>query len=440
MGISLKGHDANWQYWVFDIDGRDWIAVNQSTPEPLNIRFQGRFGNWGTIPLSKEGGFDIISSTTSSTGELGQKSGIVEWVWNGVRYKSSWVLTAANEIVAGDPAEGIEAVWDYQLTFVGRVAYDGPTGGAVGTGVTSQATIEAAAQITPSAQLSTAAPEQQYPLPMSVASKPVTSGIATPTSIQAAQTGALTKDEREALEAGTTQIVPSAQLSTAAPQQASPAPAPISSAQTGISFLGHTPTYNQWVFNVSGKRLVAVNLSSQQPLQLKFAGSFSDQPLSLSNTSGFDITSSTGTTVEWVWQGKRYKSWWLLDAGDPAADEEATLTFGPPIPYEGPAGGAVGTGIVSQTTVQAAQSNKTKEDIEASTAYKTYGYTPPVAQQQTVTRTVYTPTTLGVTRSPVAAPGTKEAREAAAEAAAAAPATDWVKLGLQLGAAYLLLS
>ena len=55
-------------------------------------------------------------------------------------------------------------------------------------------------QIVPSAQLSTAAPEQQYPLPMSVTSKPVSSGIATPTAIQAAQSGAMTKDEREYAE------------------------------------------------------------------------------------------------------------------------------------------------------------------------------------------------------------------------------------------------
>jgi hypothetical protein len=43
-----------------------------------------------------------------------------------------------------------------------------------------------------------------------------------------------------------------------------------------------------------------------------------------------------------------------------------------------------------------------------------------------------------MTTSPVIIPGTKDAREAAETAAAAG--TDWVKLGLQLGAAYLLLS
>jgi hypothetical protein len=135
MGITLKGHDINFQYWVFDIDGRDWIAINQSTEEPLKIQFQGRYGNWGTGNLlTKAAGFDILSSTTSKTGLEGEKQGVVEWIWKGSRYKSTWVLTPGTEIIAGDPAEGIESIWDYQLGFVGRIPYDGPTGGAVGTG------------------------------------------------------------------------------------------------------------------------------------------------------------------------------------------------------------------------------------------------------------------------------------------------------------------
>jgi hypothetical protein len=43
-----------------------------------------------------------------------------------------------------------------------------------------------------------------------------------------------------------------------------------------------------------------------------------------------------------------------------------------------------------------------------------------------------------MTTSPVIIPGTKDAREAAEAAAAAAP--DWLKLALQVGAAYLLLA
>jgi hypothetical protein len=420
MGISFKGRTPDWQYWVFDIDGRDWTAVNQSTQEPLNIQFQGRYQNWpASLPLTKEGGFDILSSTTTGTSDIDEKRGTVEWLWNGTRYKSSWAMFGLEEIIAA--YEGAPAVWNYHLKFIGRVPYDGPTGGGVGTGVTSQATIEISNQITPSAQLSTAAPEQQSPMPMAVTSKPVTSGIATPTAIQAAQSE---------------QITPSAQLTTAAPEQQSPMPMAVTSqpvtsqpvaagvavpaAQTGLTFLGHTPTYNQWVFDVSGRRLVAVNLSSQNPLKLKFSGNFSDQPLTLMKTAGFDITSSTGTTIEWVWQGNRYKSVWMLAPGDDAAEEEADLDFGPAIPYEGPAGGAVGTGLVSQNVI----------DAQTTTTAQTTTQTPPVVQTTTGGGNVgiggYRRTTKVETKTETP------------PAAAAGP--DWVKLGLQLGAAYLLLS
>lgn len=174
MGISLKGHTPDFQYWAFDIDGKSWVAVNQSTPEPLNINFIGRYRDWpSTLPLINTSGFDIIASTTSATNDLGEKQGTVEWVWAGQKYRSKWVLSAGREIVVGDAENA--AVFEYNLNFVGRIPYDGPAGGAVGT------------------------------------------GIATP---------ARTKDEREAAEAtaATTQISPSAQLSTAAPEKASPAP------------------------------------------------------------------------------------------------------------------------------------------------------------------------------------------------------------------------
>ena len=145
MGITYKGHSLDWIYWVFDIDGREWVAVNRSTPQPLNILFQGRYRNWGNTPISKAGGFDILSSTTTTKpNTMGEKQGTVEWIWNGVRYKSSWVLLAGNEIVAA--FEGAPAEYDYELGFVGYVPYDGPTGGAVGTGVVSQKTIEASKQ------------------------------------------------------------------------------------------------------------------------------------------------------------------------------------------------------------------------------------------------------------------------------------------------------
>ena len=411
MGISFKGRTPDWQYWVFDIDGRDWVAINQSTLQPLSIQFQGQYRNWpASLPLTKEGGFDILSSTTTGTSDIDEKRGTVEWLWNGTRYKSSWAMFGLEEII--EAYEDSPAVWNYHLKFIGQVPYDGPTGGGVGTGVTSQATIEISNQIVPSAQLSTAAPEQQSPMPMAVTSVPVTSGIATPTAIQAAQAE---------------QITPSAQLTTAAPEQQSPLPVtsqPVTSgvakpaAQTGLSFLGHTPTYNQWVFNVSGRRLVAVNLSRQSPLQLKFSGNFSDQPLTLMKTSGFDITSSTGTTIEWVWQGNRYKSVWMLAPGDDAAEEEADLDFGPAIPYEGPAGGAVGTGLVSQAVVDA--------------------QTAPAGTTGTTAQTM--PTIQTTTGGGGGGGGYRRPTKVETKTEAAPAGTDWVKLGLQLGAAYLLLS
>jgi hypothetical protein len=246
--------------------------------------------------------------------------------------------------------------------------------------VTSQATIEISNQITPSAQLSTAAPEQQSPMPMPVTSQPVTS-----------------------------------QPVTSQPVAAGVA---VPAAQTGLTFLGHTPTYNQWVFDVSGRRLVAVNLSRQSPLQLKFSGNFSDQPLTLMKTSGFDITSSTGTTIEWVWQGNRYKSVWMLAPGDDAAEEEADLDFGPAIPYEGPAGGAVGTGLVSQAVVDA--------------------QTAPAGTTGTTAQTM--PTIQTTTGGGGGGGGYRRPTKVETKTEAAPAGTDWVKLGLQLGAAYLLLS
>jgi hypothetical protein len=288
MGISFLGHTQDYNFWVFDIDGKTFLARNNSTKSPLRLNFkEGRFfGNYSIdkiIPgavLVKVSGFDIISGTSQTSGNSAGMvlNGIVEWTWAGQKYRNRWTLTEGMELSPAIPEEGVEGTYAYDLDIQPPYTpYDGPAGGAVGTGVTSQATIVAAK----------------------------------------------TKDEREALEAATAQIVPSAQLSTAAPEQASPAPA---------------------------------------------------KPVT--------------------------------------------------------------AGVVSTAVI--AQSNKTKEDIEASTAYKTPGYTQPVYQSQVTPPATYTPVPTGITTSPVIIPGTKDAREAAEAAAAAG--TDWVKLGLQIGAAYLLFS
>ena len=223
MGISFLGHTPDYNFWVFDIDGKTFLARNNSTQSPLRLNFkEGRFfGNYSIdkiIPgavLVKVSGFDIISGTSQTSGNSAGMvlNGIVEWTWAGQKYRNRWTLTEGMELSPAIPEEGVEGTYAYDLDIQPPYTpYDGPAGGAVGTGVTSQVTIEAAKnkedrelaeatrQIVPSAQLSTAAPEQQYPLPMSVASRPVTSGIATPTAIQAAQSGSLAGQSGEAIQ------------------------------------------------------------------------------------------------------------------------------------------------------------------------------------------------------------------------------------------------
>ena len=90
----------------------------------------------------------------------------------------------------------------------------------------------------------------------------------------------------------------------------------------------------------------------------------------------------------------------------------------------------VTAGIASKAVINA-QSNKSKEDREISNAYKTPGYVQPVYASQVRPPATYTPIPNVITASPVIIPGTKDAREAA---------PDWVKLALQVGAAYLLLA
>ena len=90
----------------------------------------------------------------------------------------------------------------------------------------------------------------------------------------------------------------------------------------------------------------------------------------------------------------------------------------------------VTAGIASPAAI--AQSNKSKEDREISNAYKTPGYRQPVYPSQVRQPAAYTPIPNVITASPVIIPGTKDAREAAG--------TDWAKLALQIGAAYLLFS
>jgi hypothetical protein len=312
----------------------------------------------------------------------------------------------------------------------------------------------------------------------------------------------------------------------------------------GISLVGHSPSFEIWVFNVNGKQFVGRNYSTQDPLQLSFRGVWEKYSgtAPLINTSGFNITESTDKTAIWTWGGKQYTSWWLaISADDEDPDAMVELKFGPAVPYSGPPVSPVGTTVKTKDEREAAEaaaaavtsapaavtataitpsaqlstatptpqspetpktvtvsptgpnlsfktkdereaaeaaaaaasvtstaitpsaqlstsaptpqspetpktvtvsptgpnvtfSNKTKEDVEASTAYQNYAYSNQTPVRTSTPQTPVPQTPVGITQSPVIIPGTKDAREAAA----AGP--DWVKLALQVGAAYLLFS
>jgi hypothetical protein len=117
-----------------------------------------------------------------------------------------------------------------------------------------------------------------------------------------------------------------------------------------LSFLGHSPSFEIWVFNVNGREFVARNFSTPSPLQLKFAGVFDKYSGSapLIKTSGFNITDSTDKVVVWTWAGKQYTSWWMAESDDiDDPDANTTLQFGPAVPYSGPPVAPVGSGVTN---------------------------------------------------------------------------------------------
>ena len=226
------------------------------------------------------------------------------------------------------------------------------------------------------------------------------------------------KTQRELKEA-TAAISPSAQLSSAAPVQQSPMPAK-AAASTGsrISFVGHSPNFAIWVFNVNGKELVARNLSTQSPLQLKFEGYWDKPTFTPINTSGFKITDSTDTNMIWQWAGKQYTSWWKVFYDDEDPDSTVYLDFGPPVPYTGPARAPVGNEVKV--------SNKSKEDREAAEASKSQT---PLVQGGGDTQTRRTPSGGGASSTTTSTTST-----------APEPAKgDLLSLAIKLGSVYMLL-
>jgi len=119
MGISIKGYTPDFKFWVFDIDGREFAAENNSSPDPLTIKFvRGRYMIFPLSYVPNNSGFGIISSTTTKTNQIGEKSGMVEWYWQGTPYRSPWQVIAEEVIVQPNPAEGEVGEYNYTLEFV----------------------------------------------------------------------------------------------------------------------------------------------------------------------------------------------------------------------------------------------------------------------------------------------------------------------------------
>lgn len=206
-----------------------------------------------------------------------------------------------------------------------------------------------------------------------------------------------------------------------------------------VSFLGHTPNFAVWVFNIDGKRFVARNLSTPEPLNIKFAGAYDDSPLAapLIKTSGFDITESSPRIVVWTWNGKLYTSSWDVNDED---IEDVVLYFSSPIPYSGPPVAPVGTGVTNTQSpppppVPTPVPSLPIDQGGPIVSGPQLPTPPPVYQPEPAP--IYRPTPAP---QPPVVTGPSPVVTAPTTPSVSPAGTDWVKLGLQLGAAYLLLS
>ena len=160
MSISFLGNTSDLKNWYFNIDGKTFVANNSSTLSPLQMRFtRGRLFNAspeeinrssGAGPLVKNHSFDIITGTSQVLGpESGYSStlvmtGIVEWTWAGQKYRSRWTLSEGNLFYKGVAEEGEKDIYFLDMEIMlPYIPYDGPTGGAVGTGVVSPKVVDA---------------------------------------------------------------------------------------------------------------------------------------------------------------------------------------------------------------------------------------------------------------------------------------------------------
>ena len=252
-------------------------------------------------------------------------------------------------------------------------------------------------QIVPSAKLSADAPVAQSPYPstgyggpsgsgyVQPTAKPINAGIASPAAIQASQSGDAIQETQDAIAA----------------------------AFKALSVSRSQGTVNVGSFNFARREL----LNAKDALAVAKSRATPGEQVLMSQLEEQVDTIQGEVNIQLRYlQTSAAKSNMTKDDREDAERRMATLA-------------PVTAGIVSTAAI--AQSNKSKEDREISNAYKTPGYVQPVYASQ-----VRQSTPTGMTRmttSPVIIPGTKDAREAVA-------GTDWAKLALQIGAAYLLLA
>jgi hypothetical protein len=155
---------------------------------------------------------------------------------------------------------------------------------------------------------------------------------------------------------------------------------PLSNNLMAISFLGHSPSFEMWVFNVDGKEFVGRNFSTQSPLQLSFKGVWDKHTFPLINTSGFNITDSTATNMIWQWAGKQYTSSWNAKYDEDDPESVVYLNFGPPVPYTGPARAPVGNEVKTTPPVQGGGDTQTRRTQTGGGTSSTTTSTPPAAE------------------------------------------------------------
>jgi len=251
-----------------------------------------------------------------------------------------------------------------------------------------------------------------------------------------------------------------------------------------IQFIGHTPNFAMWAFNINGKKFVGRNFSTETPrLALRWNGDIDDNDYNrIKSTvgwvkpedygsSGFAITNSTATTVDWVWRGVPYRSFYTVtEEEDDVGELFYQITFGAPTNLAQQAADAAEAARLKQAETDrsaaearamqaeadraAAETRRRQEEANRAAAEARARQDRAAAEearlkQEESNRSAAEARAMQAEADRVAAETRRKQEEAnkAAQTAKNAkseisPPTgiNWVTLGLQLGAAYLLLS